>query len=168
MRPHGTQEQLEKRRRQAITLLQKGCACREVAKKLKASLSSVVRWSQAHRKNGPKGLRGQGKWGRPCRLSEQEKDDLQRRLLKGAPTAGHTTDLWTLKRIGRLISTHYDVHYTDVGVWKILRNNLGWSCQKPERRALERDEKAIDQWKKRAWPHIKKRKTTWRPSGVSR
>ena len=168
MRPYGTAEQLEVRRCQAMTMLRKGLSYREVARKLKVSLSSLVRWSQTHRKKGMKGLRKRACWGRPSRLTSRQKEDLRARLLKGAVAAGHTTELWTLKRIGKLVEGRYGVQYTPVGVWKLLREGLEWSCQKPEKRALQRDEEKIRQWKTRVWPHIKKGQATWGPSGISR
>ena len=168
MRPHGTPEQLELRRCQAMTMLRKGLSYREVARKLKISLSSMVRWSQTHRKKGMKGLKKRVHWGRPSHLTAGQREDLRARLLKGAVAAGHTTELWTLKRIGKLVEGRYGVQYTPVGVWKLLREGLEWSCQKPEKRALQRDEEKIRQWKTQVWPHIKKGQTTWGPSGISR
>ena len=149
-------------------MLRQGKSFREVSQKLKASLSSVVRWMQTHRKKGMKGLRHRPPWGRPSRLSSRQREDLRGRLLKGAVAAGHTTELWTLKRIAGMIEDQYGVEYTTVGVWKLLREGLNWSCQKPEKRALQRDEEKIRQWKARIWPHIKKSPTTWGPSGISR
>ncbi|EMN89414.1 winged helix-turn helix domain protein [Leptospira weilii str. UI 13098] len=35
-------------------------------------------------------------------------------------------------------------------------HQLGFSYQKPKKRALERDEKAIETWKTKTWPDIKK------------
>ncbi len=168
MRPYGTYKQLESRRCQALALLRKGKTFREVAKEMKASLSSVVRWRQTHRKKGLKGLMMRVRWGRPSNLTPEQKDDLRSKLLKGAVAAGHTTELWTLKRIKKLVAEQYGVRYTSVGVWKLLRRGLNWSCQKPEKRALQRDEDKIRRWKARVWPHIKKVRTTWCPSGVSR
>ena len=168
MRPHGNPEQLENRRRQAITMLRAGVTYRDVAQKLKASLSSIVRWYQVYRKKGRQGIRSQAKWGRPSLLAAHQKEKLERQLLKGATAAGHATDLWTLKRVSRLIQKHYGVRYTHVGVWKLLRHDLGWSCQKPEKRALERDEEAIARWKSQTWPRIKKSPRTWSPPGIPR
>jgi transposase len=159
-------QQLEQRRRQAIAMLRSGKTFRDVAKKLEASLSSVVRWFQDYRKKGRQGIRSQARWGRPPLLADHQKTHLKKILLKGAASAGHTTDLWTLKRIAKLIRTEYGIHYTHVGVWKLLRHNFGWSCQKPEKRALQRDEKAIAEWKSKTWPHIKKNPKTWGPLGV--
>lgn len=149
-------------------MLRSGKTYRDVAQQLKASLSSVVRWYQCYRKRGRKGIRSQAKWGRPSWLTSHQKEKLEQRLLKGAAAAGHTTDLWTLKRVARLIQGNYGVRYTEVGVWKLLRHDLGWSCQKPEKRALQRDENAIAYWKTRTWPGIKKSPKTWIPSGLPR
>lgn len=168
MRPHGTAKHLERRRRRAIALLRAGKTYRAVAQTLKASLSSVVRWYQAYRRKGLKALRARPSPGRPSRLSEPQKERLRRFLLAGAMQAGYATDLWTLQRIAKLIGTQFGVRYTTVGVWKLLRVGLDWSWQKPERRAIQRDEAAIEHWKRRTWPHIKKRPTTWGPSRIPR
>ena len=168
MRPSGTAEQLEKRRRQAIALLRTGKAYREVARLVQASLSSVVRWMQAQRRDPRTGLRARPTPGRPPRLTATQQERLRRLLLRGARAAGHTTELWTLKRISLLIEKEFGVRYSSVGVWKLVRHGLGWSWQKPERRARQRDEAAIDHWKTTTWPHIKKRRPTWGPPRVSR
>jgi transposase len=74
--------------------------------------------------------------------------------------------LWTLKRIGEVIRKRFGVRYSPVGVRALLRHGLGW--QKPERRALERDEAAIVQWKREEWSRLKKRRTPRRASRVPR
>ena len=168
MRPLGSSYQLEKRRRRAIALLRSGKPYRWVAQRLKSSLSSVVRWWQAHQKGGPKALRSKPTPGRLSGLSESQKKKLCALLLAGSRKAGYTTDLWTLKRIASLIGKHFGVSYGATGVWRLLVHDLGWSCQKPERRAIQRDEEYIAHWKKAVWPRIKKRPRTWRPSGFPR
>lgn len=168
MRPLGSARQLEKRRRRAIVLLQAGKAYREVARAVRASLSSVVRWHQAYRRDRRSGLRARPVPGRPPRLTKGQQERLRQLLLRGARAAGHATELWTLKRIAMLIDRQFGVDYSPVGVWKLLRHGLGWSWQKPERRALQRDDAAIERWKTQEWPHIKKRRPTWGPPRVSR
>jgi transposase len=79
-------------------------------------------------------------------------------LLRGAGAAGYSTELWTLKRIGDVIRKQFRVRYSVVGVWALLRHGPGWSWQKPERRALQRDEAAIAHWKRDEWPRIKTRR----------
>ena len=168
MRPRGTAEQLEERRRRAIALLQAGTSYREVARQVAASLSSVVRWEQAHRGDKRNGLRARPIPGRPCRLSAGQLEQLQALLLRGAGAAGYSTELWTLRRIGDVIRKRFGIRYGPVGVWALLRYGLRWSWQKPERRAFERDEAAIAQWKRNEWPRIKKRHAPRRPSRVRR
>ncbi len=168
MSPSGTAEQLEKRRRRAIALLQAGTPYREVARHVAASLSSVVRWEQAYRRDKRNGLRARPTPGRPCRLSAKQQEQLKVLLLRGAGAAGYTTELWTLRRIGEVIRKRFGVHYSPVGVWALLRHGLQWSWQKAERRALQRDETAIARWKRSEWPSLKKRRTPGRPSRVPR
>lgn len=155
MRPQGTQQQLEKRRRRAIQLLRTGKNLSTVAEALSSSVSSVFRWWKTYKKNGLRGLKPQTVSGRPPKLSALQKERLLGLLVEGPLSSGYSTDLWTLKRIARLIQKHFGVKYHRCHVWKLL-TMLGLSCQKPERRALQRDEEAIVRWKRQKWPRIKK------------
>jgi len=80
---------------------------------------------------------------------------LIRALERGAYAYGYAEDYWTLDRIARLIWDLFRVRYRPSSVWYLLQR-LGWSCQKPQRRALHRDDEAIAHWKHYIWPHIKK------------
>src|SRR5215217_4544649 len=155
MRPNGSAQELERRRLRAIELLESGNTYREVAEISDASLSSVVYWARVHRKKGVEGLKPKAVSGRPIQLTEKQKEILKKILLKGSVKAGYSTDLWTLKRIAEVIKEHFEVNYHPGHVWKIMKA-LGWSCQKPEGRAIQRDEEAIRKWKRYKWPQIKK------------
>jgi transposase len=168
MRPTGSGEQLEKRRRRAVELLAEGQTFRGVAQRLGASLSSVVRWWQSYRRKGARGLDSRPTPGRPCRLSRSQKRRLEKLLLDGARSAGYATELWTLRRIGDLMRKQFGVHYSISGVRRLLVVDLAWSTQKPERRATERDEAAIAEWKRSEWPRLKKNETPRRVSRVPR
>ncbi len=163
MRPQGTAAQLERRRRQAIRLLNAGKNLSAVARAVSASVSSVFRWAGTYRTKGLRGLRPRPTPGRPPKLSRAQRARLERVLLKGPLAAGYATDLWTLTRVAEVITRLFGVRYHPCHVWRLL-HSMDWSCQKPERRALQRDEGAITQWKRRRWPHIKKRRKVWRPS----
>jgi transposase len=167
MRPSGTPAQLEKRRRRAVQFVKAGRTLSAVARQLGASVSSVFRWWHAYQRAGPRGLRPKPTPGRPPRLSAAQKRTLVKRLGQGPLHAGYRTDVWTLGRIAALIQHEFGIRYHPSHVWKVL-TALGWSCQKPERRAVERDEAAIARWTREAWPRIKKRRTTWRPSRLRR
>src|SRR5215510_13202368 len=107
MRPPGTAEQLEKRRRRAIRLLQSGESLVMVARRIGAAVSSVFRWQQACRRKGTQGLNARPTPGRPPRLSAQQKRQLVKLLTRGPLHAGHRTDLWTLPRVAALIQHEF-------------------------------------------------------------
>jgi len=86
----------------------------------------------------------------------KERQNLVRLLKQGPGKHGYRTELWTLPRVAELIRKHFGVRYDQSGVWHVLRR-MEWSCQKPERRARERDEKAVARWRSKDWPRIKKR-----------
>jgi len=109
-------------------------------------MSSVFRWWQAYQREGPRALEGKPTPGRPPRLSTTQKRRLVTLLGRGALHAGYRTDFWTADRVTELIAQEFRVRYHPAHVWKVL-TALGWSCQKPERRAIERDEAAIARWK---------------------
>jgi transposase len=159
MRPKGSAAELEVRRRIAGHMLQQGKGVREVARLVKASPSSVSRWKKEIEKGGEEALAAKKHKGRPPRLKERQKKELEQILLKGAEAAGYATDLWTLARVAEVIERECGVKYHPGHVWYILRG-MGWTCQKPERRARERDEEAIAQWRKEKWSGIKKEPAT--------
>jgi transposase len=127
----------------------------EVARAVGSSRSSVTRWKAMMRRRGVAGLKAKPAPGRPPRLSKLQKRRLVRILLRGPRESGYPTDLWTCPRVAEVIERTFGVHYNPSYVWQILRR-LGWTCQKPERQARERDEKAVEQWRREDWPRIKK------------
>jgi transposase len=158
MRPKGSAEELERRRRRAIGLLEQGMRGAEVARAVGTSRASVTRWRQAYQAGGKKALAATPHPGGPSRLTVVQRKRLGQLLLQGPRRHGYATQLWTLKRVAEVIAVHFAVDYHPSAVWHILRG-MGWSCQKPERRARERQEAAIATWRCRDWPRIKKRPT---------
>ena len=156
MRPHGSPEELEWRRRRAISLLYEGHQPVEVARMVGVDRRSVRRWKAAWLKDGQEGIEAKPASGRPPKLSNEEKCQLERELLKGARAAGFPTDLWTCPRVAHLIDEIFGVRYHVDHVCRFLRA-LGWSPQRPERRAAERDEDEIKRWVKEEWPRVKKK-----------
>jgi transposase len=139
----------------AANMLRRGRTQAEVADKLGVSRQSVSRWAATIASTGDAGLRKAGRAGRVARLDAEQRAKLVSSLKAGALAAGYGTDLWTLKRVRRLIEEQSGVRYSESGVWHVLAN-LGFSCQRPVGRALERDEAAIEHWKRKRWPALKK------------
>jgi transposase len=156
MRPPGSPIQLEQRRLHAITLLEQGAAPVDVARTLGVDRRSVRRWSASVRAGGREAVRATPAPGRPPKLDRPAQRRLERHLLRGAQAAGFPTDLWTWPRVAALIRREFHVRYHVDHIGRLL-HGLGWSPQKPARRARERDEAAIQRWVRVDWPRIKKK-----------
>jgi transposase len=167
MRPFGSPTTVEKRRRRAAALLAQGLRLSEAARRVQASVGSVSQWRRAWMIGGEAALAAKPVLGRPPKLTDRQCQQLLRRLLKGAKVYGCPTELWTLKRMATVIWLEFRVRYHPSHVWQVLRR-WHWSCQVPERRAIQRDERAIAHWKRYQWPAIKKSPKTWRPSRLPR
>jgi transposase len=155
MKTKSKQEEASKRRVRAGRLLLAGKTPPEVARMVSAPRQTVYRWREVLKVGGIEALRDINKGGRPAQLGAGELSQLYVALLEGPTAHGFTTPLWTLKRVRLLIEREFGVRYSEVHVWRLL-GQLGLSSQKPERRALERDEAAIEHWRKRTWPALKK------------
>ncbi len=155
MRPQGSPEELERRRRRAIDLLKADASITDVARRLGCSHSSVILWRDAVRRRGLTALKAKPAPGRPPKLTARQRAKLPRLLLRGAAAWGFETDLWTTRRIARVIHRAFGVSLHRAHVGRVL-TALNWSCQKPERRALERDEAAIARWQRYRWTTVKK------------
>ena len=158
MRPKGTAQELEQRRVRAMALLEQGHSGSQVALMLGVTQGAVSQWKKAYRRGGAKALRAKPHPGATPKLTPGQRRRLERLLLKGPGWHGYPTALWTLGRVAEVIAKHFGVTYDPSSIWHILRR-MGWSCQKPQRRARERDEATIAQWRKKEWPRIKKRQT---------
>ncbi len=152
---------------QAADLLQKGLSQSEVARRVGAHRQSVSQWAAELRNKGRKGLRKAGRAGRRPRLRPEDTKSIERGLKRGPEALGYETSLWTANRVAHLIEHECGIQYHPGHVWRILRQ-LGWSCQRPTGRALERDEDKIRQWKQERWPELKKKpKKKGAPSSLS-
>lgn len=156
MRPHGSPQELQRRRFRAVALLARGYPPLEVARRVGVDRRSVRRWKAAARRGGSGALVARPATGRPARLDSRQKQLLERALLRGAQAAGFPTDLWTCPRVAQWIYRRCAVRYHPDHVCRLL-HALGWTPQKPQRRAIERDEQAIRHWMSHTWAAIKKK-----------
>ena len=147
---------MEERRMRAADLFRKGVTAAEIARQLGVGHQTVSEWRKAWRQGGRAALRAKGRVGRPSKLSPTELRKVEKALTKGAEANGYTTDVWTLPRAAAVIERVTGVSYHPGYVWYILRKQLRWSWQRPARRAVEREEAAIERWVDQSWPRLKK------------
>jgi transposase len=158
---------LEARRLRAARLFQQGKSQAEIARVLRVHRQTVHRWAKQVEGEGRAALRKAGRAGRKPRLSAAQLRRLAQELKRGPEVLGYETSLWTAPRVADLIERECGIRYHPGHVWKILRQ-MGWSCQRPAGRALERDETGIRRWKKQRWPELKKKpKKRGEPSSSS-
>jgi transposase len=158
---------LEARRLQAAELFAQGHTQAEVAHQLGVSRQSAHVWHTRFQGGGVDALRSRGPTGPDPKLSAADLARVEEALLQGAQANGFDTDLWTLERVAVVITQLTGVRHHPGHVWVILRHRLGWTLQRPERRASERDEDAITRWVQQEWPRIKKGQPRNRPRSSS-
>ena len=133
---------LEQRRMQAARLLEKGYSQSGVARRVGVHRQSVSQWAVKLREKGRAGLKKAGRAGRKPRLSTEDLRKIEQGLKRGPEALGYETGLWTTNRVAHLLEQTCGIAYHPSQAWRILRQ-LGWSCQRPTGRPLERDEEKI-------------------------
>ena len=147
-------DSLEVRRLRAAELFAAGVRQAEVARQLEVSAQAVSVWHRRWQVGGSEALRSKGPSGPAPRLSDAQLATVEQALLAGATAHGFVGELWTLERIALVIERLTGVCHHPAHVWALLRHRLGWTVQRPTRRAVERDQAAIDRWVKEDWPRI--------------
>jgi transposase len=145
-----------KKRLRAGRMLLAGKRPAEVALEVGVARQTVYTWKGLLDEGGIDALRAVPSRGRPARLDASQLDGVRRAVLQSPTEHGFGTELWTLKRVGTVIEREYGVRFGTTQLWRIL-GTLGFSVQKPEKRALERNEDAVRQLKRRTWPVLKKK-----------
>ena len=149
------QIELQKRRMKAIRLFQKDLTPAEVARRLGVHRRSATRWRKEWMAGGKEALKSKGCLGRKRELTAAQESELGAIIEAGAVASGFPTEVWTLPRLAKLVRESFNVDYHPAHMSRVL-SAMGFSCQRPTRRAIERDEDKIRHWKRHKWPALKK------------
>ena len=148
------QQQLnEWRRLRAWALAQAGWSGRAIAKALGVTPGAVSQWLKRAREGGVQALAHRMPPGPPSKLTAAPKAQLPRLLEQGAEAYGFLGDVWTTKRVATVIKQEFGVSYHPAHMSRLLRE-VGWSVQKPIRRATQRNEPVIAAWFAERWPAL--------------
>jgi transposase len=157
-RTPGSATQNEAKRRKVIHLVfEKSLTQASAAREAKVHLRTAQKWIALWRERGEDGIRSRKASGRPARLGQRQKKKLETILLKGAAAWGFSGELWTGRRIVEVIRSEFGATYNEKYIPRLLRA-LGWTVQRPQRQAVEKDRKKIDGWIRREWVRIKKKR----------
>jgi transposase len=145
----------EGRRLRAYELKQQGWKQTEIADALGVTEGAVSQWMKRARKQGVEGVRHKPPPGATPRLSEDERAKLPELLAQGAQAHGFRGSVWTCERVAIVIRKEFGVVYHPAHVSRLLKA-LRQGLNKPQRRANQRDEEAIERWKEERWPSFKR------------
>lgn len=155
VRPRRDFEALKQRRMRAADMFDRGQSQADVAGALGVSAQAASEWHRLWSSGGRAALAGAGRAGRLPRLSDEQLSEVVAALKKGPRANGFGTDLWTLARVADVIEAVTGARLGQTQTWDTLRRRLGWTRQRPARRALERDDAAIANWVEVDWARIK-------------
>lgn len=156
MRQPGSPLEWEKKRLIAANMFEQKLATAVIAASLEVDDQTVRRWRRVFHAGGREGLASRKHLGRSARMSPAQKRQLSQWLLKTPQECGLDKYLWTQQLIAELIHREFGIsyHHDHVGV---ILHELGFTHQKPMRRARERDEARIQSWRSQVWPEILKK-----------
>jgi len=128
-----------------------------LAKVLDINPSTIYKWLQQYHDGGWDALKAKPIPGRPPKLSVAQMRWLARTIAEhNPPQEQFPYALWTLALIRELIRSECGVRLSEVSVGRVLRT-LGFSPQRPLRKAYQQDPAWVDQWRHKDYPKIRKR-----------
>ena len=140
------QDWQEYRRFQAYELHQKGWKGNRIAEALGVSKSAVSQWLSKAREGGREALRARKAEGPAPKLIKEQLKQLPELLARGPQAYGFEGEVWNCPRVTKVIEQTFGVQYHPAHVSRILKK-LGWTPQKPEVRATQRNEVLIERWR---------------------
>lgn len=146
----------EGRRFRAWALHQQGWPVGKIAAALGVTHGAVSQWLTRARKEGEAALHDRPRPGRVSRLTPEQQAKVPALLGRGAQAWGFRGDRWTRERVGEVLRREFGVAYHPAHISRLLAG-WGWSLQKPQRQAVQRDEAAIKEWREQRLPEIEKR-----------
>jgi transposase len=155
MAKRGSASELEARRRLAVARVNEGWEQKDVAAFLGVSTRAVGKWMAAYRERGDDGLVGKPHPGPEPKLTSRQERSVLSWSARSPQAFGYKTDLWTTRRLAEVIEKRFKVRFNSnyLAEWLTRR---GHSPQKPETKAVKRDNPAIDRWVAEDWPRVKK------------
>lgn len=153
---HQTRNWKEKRRLHALKLKRAGWKQKDIAIALDVSPVAVCQWIKKRKEEGTSSLRAHPHTGRRAELSDSQKQLIPDLLSHGAEAYGFRGNLWTCRRVKKVIESEFGVSYHRSHVARLLKE-LRWTPQQPVERATQRNEAEIHRWRTRTWLEIQKR-----------
>jgi transposase len=146
----------EWRRQRAFLLKERGWYQCDIAAALGVSEDVVSHWLARARDGGPEALLARSSPGPPPKLSPTQKRLIPEFLWHGPEAYGFRGAVWTCALVARVIEKEFGVRYHKDHVGRLLKE-LRRTPQVPIRRAIQRDEEAIQRWRDEVWLELRRR-----------
>jgi transposase len=147
----------EMRRERALALKQAGWRQCEIAAALDVTPAAVSQWMRCVHEHGEQALKAHPHAGAVAKMTKEEQSSVPELLRQGAEAYGFRGEVWTCARVAAVIEQEFGVRYHRAHVSRLLRQ-LGWTPQRPIKRAVQRNEAKIEHWRSVLWPELKKRR----------
>jgi transposase len=146
----------EWRRLRALQLKEHGGYQRDIAEALGGAEDTVGRWIARARIGGREALLARPGPGRSPRLTPRQRRLIPEFLGHGPEAYGSRGEVWTWARVAKVIEQEFGVSYHKGHVARLLKG-LCRTPRVPIRRAIQRDEAAIESGRREVWPELVKR-----------
>jgi transposase len=147
-------------RKRCIEMREAGWRQKDISAALGLTEGWVSQTLKKYRESGVRGLLARKATGAPPRLTADQLEKLVKELKLGAQHHGFSGEVWTRQRVNALIERLFGVSYDPTQVGRILKR-LGWSLQKPAKKARHRtaarqSAQKVNQWREQVLPALKK------------
>ena len=151
---------LEHYRFKALDLREKKWKINNIAEAFGVRREAVSRWISKAKKYGKESLRKRKAKGKEPKLGKEDKKQIISWLRKSAMEFGFETPLWDCKRIQKMVKKELSKEIAISSLWKTLRK---WNLtpQKPEKVALEKNQRKVTEWLNAEWPKIQAHARRW-------
>jgi len=144
-------------RKRTVAAVRKGMSISEASRAFGVSRQAIYQWQARVEKGGTRGLnsRKRGRRG-GGQLAPWQLGQIARSITDRCPDQLKLPfALWTREAVQQLIAARFDIH---VSVWTVGRylRKMGFTPQKPLRRAYEQNPKVVAQWLKVKYPRIRR------------
>lgn len=142
-------------RKRCVEMKEAGWRQKDISVALGLTEGWVSQTLKKYRDSGTQGLLARKATGAPPRLTADQLEKLVEELKLGAQHHGFSGEVWTRQRVNTVIERLFGVSYDPTQVGRILKK-LGWSLQKPTKKARQQNAEKVSQWREKVLPALKK------------
>ncbi|GAA2615771.1 hypothetical protein GCM10009863_31870 [Streptomyces axinellae] len=107
-------------------MFEQGVSNAEIARAVGVCAESVRRWRRVWETGGVSALRRRAATGRPPKLDDAQVEAVRAALIRGAQAHGFEAGLWTLERVGEVVTRVTGMVLSRASVWRARTAEQDW------------------------------------------